>query len=171
MSNVYNLDKGTIDSFRVVVEIPFGSQNKYEIDPESGLVFLDRVLYGTAFYPFNYGFIPGTKAADGDAADVGILLTNPVPPSTVVECRAIGLVRKVDSGETDNLIIAVANSDPGYFGIDDVNQLPAHIQKQIVDFFENMQKFKKGQWLKNVNKVEGVFGKKEAMDELSQYFN
>jgi len=169
--NLYFLPSGTVDAFNVVIEIPYGSQNKYELDAKTGAIFLDRVLYGSVFYPFNYGFIPSTKADDGDAFDVGVFLTNPVPPGTVVRCRAIGLINKVDSGESDPVALAVSLDDPRFFDIQDISDLPAHLIKDITDFFENMQKFKKGEWKKNVNQVQSVHGKNEAEIEIAKYLN
>jgi inorganic pyrophosphatase len=169
-SNIYFLPSGEVDNFNVIVEIPYGSQNKYEIDVESGALFLDRVIYGAAFYPINYGFIPSTKAADGDAVDVAIFMTNPVPPMTVVKCRAIGIFKKTDGGDQDNVILAVPISDPRFDEIKNISDLPSHKIKDVVDFWKNMQKFKKGEW-KQLTEVEGVFGKSDADAEISQYLN
>jgi inorganic pyrophosphatase len=169
--NLYFLPSGTVEKFNVVIEIPYGSQNKYELDPKTGAVFLDRVLYGAAFYPGNYGFIPSTKAEDGDAADVIVFMTNPVPPSTVVPCRAVGILKMEDSGDLDSKILAVPIDDPYFNDIKDLSDLPSHKIKELVDFFENMQKFKKGVWLKNVNKIIGVGDKAEAEIEIARYLN
>lgn len=169
-SNIYFLPSGEVEAFNVVVEIPYGSQNKYEIDSESGALFLDRVIYGAAFYPINYGFIPSTKAADGDAVDVAIFMTNPVPPMTVVKCRAIGLLKKTDAGDQDNVVFAVPIGDPRFDEIKDIADLPAHKIKDVVDFWKNMQKFKKGEW-KQLTEIEGVFGSEEAKKEVAAYLN
>ena len=168
--NIYFLPSGEVKCFNVVIEIPYGSQNKYEIDAESGALFLDRVIYGAAFYPINYGFIPSTKAADGDAVDVGIFMTNPVPPMTVVKCRAIGLFRKTDAGDQDNVVLAVPVNDPRFDEIQDIADMPAHKIKDVVDFWKNMQKFKKGEW-KQLTEVESVVGKTEAEAEVAAYLN
>jgi len=169
--NLYFLPSGTVDEFNVVIEIPHGSQNKYELDPETGALFLDRVLYGAAFYPGNYGFIPSTKAEDGDALDVILYMTNPVPPATVVKSRAIGILKMEDSGEMDSKIIAVPTSDPYFNDIINLNDLPAHRIKELSDFFVNMQKFKKGEWKTNVNKIIGFGEKLEAEAEVAKYLN
>lgn len=169
--NLYFLPSGSVDEFNVVIEIPYGSQNKYELDPETGAVFLDRVLYGAAFYPGNYGFIPSTKAEDGDALDVIVYMTNSVPPGVVVKSRAIGILKMEDSGELDSKIIAVPVDDPYYNDIINLDDLASHRLKELSDFFENMQKFKKGEWKKNVNKIIG-FGKKDEADvEIAKYLN
>jgi inorganic pyrophosphatase len=169
--NLYFLPSGTVEEFNVVIEIPHGSQNKYELDPQTGAIFLDRVLYGAAFYPGNYGFVPSTKAEDGDALDVIVFLSNPVPPGVVVKSRAIGILKMEDSGEMDSKIIAVANDDPYFKDVLDISDLPSHKLKELSDFFENMQKFKKGEWKKNVNKILGFGDKLEAEAEVRKYLN
>jgi inorganic pyrophosphatase len=170
-SNLYFLPSGSVEEFNVVIEIPQGSQNKYELDPETGALFLDRVLYGAAFYPLDYGFIPSTKAEDGDAMDVMIFMTNTVPPTTVVKCRAVGIIKMEDSGDIDSKILAVPISDPHFADLHDLEDVPQHSIKEICDFFENMQKFKKGQWVKNVNKVLSVENKASADEEIKKHLN
>ncbi len=164
--NLYFLPSGEVDKFNVVIEIPYGSQNKYELDSETGALFLDRVLYSSEFYPFNYGFIPSTKAADGDALDVAVLLTNPVPPTTVIKCRAIGIIKKIDSGDQDNCIIAVPLADPRFAEIEDVSSIPEHRIKEMTDFFANYKRLQN-----KVCTVEGVFGKAEAIKEVESHLN
>jgi inorganic pyrophosphatase len=166
--NLYHLEPGTIDKFNVVVEIPMGSQNKYEIDSETGAIFLDRVLYGSVFYPVNYGFIPSTKAEDGDAADALVFSTNPVPPGVVIKCRAIGIIKMVDSGEMDSKILCVPTVDPRFDDTNDISDLPQHKIKDLVDFFKNMQKHKKGEWI-TPNQIQSVEGKDSAISELKKY--
>lgn len=170
-TNLYFLPSGTIDEFNVVIEIPYGSQNKYELDAQSGVLFLDRVLYGAAFYPGNYGFIPSTKAPDGDAMDVIVFLTNPVPPLTVVKCRPIGIIKMEDSGDLDSKILAVPVSDPHYSDYNDLEDIPSHTIKEICDFFENMQKFKNGKWNKNINTILSVENKASAQSEIKPLLN
>ena len=164
--NLYFLPSGSVEKFNVIIEIPYGSQNKYELDPKTGALFLDRVLYSAEFYPFNYGFIPSTKADDGDALDVAVLLTNPVPPATVVKCRAIGLLKKVDSGDQDNCVIAVPVSDPRYNDVLDISDLPQHVVTQMTDFFTNYKRLQN-----KTSVVEGVFGKDEAEKEIDKHLN
>jgi inorganic pyrophosphatase len=170
MSNIYFLPSGTIEEFITIVEIPQGEQNKYEINPETGLLELDRVLYGSVFYPVNYGFVPSTKADDGDAVDVLLFTTNPVPPMTVVPSKSIGILEMVDGGDRDFKIIAVPTVDPRFSDVDDVSQIPSHKLKDIKDFFSNMQKFKKGQWI-TPNKVGDFAGSEAAKTELAKYLN
>jgi inorganic pyrophosphatase len=166
MSNLYFLPSGTVDQFNVVIEIPYGSQNKYELDPKTGAMFLDRVLYSSEFYPFNYGFIPSTKAPDGDALDVAVLLTNPVPPSTVIKCRAIGIIKKIDSGDIDNCIVAVSVDDPRFADVTDISQLPSHKVLEMTDFFASYKRLQN-----KVCTIEGVFGKDEANAEVAEHLN
>lgn len=169
-SNLYFLPSGTVDEFNVVVEIPKGSHNKYELNPETQALELDRVLYGAAFYPADYGFIPSTKAEDGDAVDVLILSTNPIPPLTVVPCRAVGMFDMIDGGERDFKIIAVPTVDPRFNDYKDIDDVPAHVIKDMKDFFTNMQKFKKGQWI-TTNEVGGTFGREKANEEIAAHLN
>ncbi len=164
--NIYFLPSGEVNEFNVVIEIPYGSQNKYELDPDTGALFLDRVLYSAEFYPFNYGFVPSTKADDGDALDVAVLLTNPVPPLTVLKARAIGLVTKVDSGDQDNLIIAVPTKDPRFKGIENLSDLPQHKVDEIVDFFANYKRLQN----KTVQ-IQEVLGREEAEAEVAKHLN
>ena len=165
-NNLYFLPSGEVEKFNVVIEIPYGSQNKYELDPETGAVFLDRVLYSSEFYPFNYGFIPSTKADDGDALDVAVTLTNPVPPMTVVKCRAIGIIKKIDGGDQDNCIIAVPTTDPRFNDVQNISDLPEHKITEMTDFFTNYKRLQN-----KTSQVEGVFGKDEAQEEIEKHLN
>ncbi len=164
--NLYFLPSGEVQEFNVVIEIPYGSQNKYELDPETGALMLDRVLFSAEFYPFNYGFIPSTKAEDGDALDVAVLLTNPVPPMTVLKARAIGMVKKIDSGDQDNMILAVPTGDPRFKDVTDISQLPKHRIDEILDFFQNYKRLQN----KTVQ-IQGVFGREEAEKEVAAHLN
>src|ERR687895_2059718 len=98
--------------FPVVIEIPKGSKNKYELDKETGMLRLDRILYSAVYYPANYGFIPQTLAEDDDPLDVLVLCQEPVAPLTLVKARAIGLMTMLDSGKQDHKVLAVAIDDP-----------------------------------------------------------
>jgi inorganic pyrophosphatase len=166
MENLYFLPSGQVDAFNVIIEIPYGSQNKYELDPKTGAIVLDRVLYSAEFYPFNYGFIPSTKAADGDALDVAVLLTNPVSPGVVIESRAIGMIKKIDSGDQDNCIVAVPTKDPRFADIEDISELPEHRIKEITDFFQNYKRLQN-----KVCEIEGVYGHNQAKEEVATHLN
>src|SRR5437667_10599237 len=112
--------------FTAVIEIPMGSSVKYELDKETGMLRLDRILYSAVYYPANYGFIPQTLAEDDDPLDVLVLCQEVVAPLTLVKARAIGLMTMVDSGKKDHKILAVAMDDPEYNGFQEANQLPGH---------------------------------------------
>ncbi len=123
--------------FTAVVEIPMGSSVKYELDKQSGLIKLDRVLYSAVFYPANYGFIPQTLAEDDDPLDVLVLCQEAVAPLTLVNARAIGLMTMLDSGKKDHKILAVALDDPEYNGFHEGNELPAHRLTMLRRFFQD----------------------------------
>jgi inorganic pyrophosphatase len=164
--NLYFLPSGTKEEFNVVIEIPYGSQNKYELDPETGALMLDRVLFSSDFYPFNYGFVPSTKSEDGDALDVAVFLTNPVPPCTVIKCRAVGMLKKIDAGDIDTCILAVPIKDPRFADIKDLNDIQAHKLEEIKDFFATYKRLQK----KNVE-IVGYFGAEQATQEVAKYLN
>lgn len=123
--------------FTAVVEIPMGSSVKYELDKETGLLRLDRILYSAVYYPANYGFIPQTLAEDDDPLDVLVLCQEPVAPLTLVSARAIGLMTMVDSSKKDHKILAVAVDDPEYSGFQEANELPAHRLTMLRRFFQD----------------------------------
>jgi inorganic pyrophosphatase len=124
-------------AFPVIVEIPKGSKNKYELDKRTGLLKLDRVLHSAVHYPADYGFIPRTFCDDGDPLDALVLSQEPVYPMTVVTARAIGVMRMRDEKGVDDKIIAVSVSDPAFTDYRHTNQLPAHIMREIRRFFED----------------------------------
>src|SRR5437879_6209493 len=123
--------------FIAVVEIPMGSSVKYELDKETGMLRLDRILYSAVYYPANYGFIPQTLAEDDDPLDVLVLCQESVAPLTLVEARAIGLMTMVDSGKRDHKILAVAVNDPEYAGFQEAKELPAHRLTMLRRFFQD----------------------------------
>jgi inorganic pyrophosphatase len=123
--------------FDALIEIPLHSNVKYELDKNSGLIRLDRVLYSAVFYPANYGFIPQTLGEDGDPLDVLVLCQESVVPLTIIHARTIGLMIMVDAGVTDHKIIAVATKHPEYNGYDEVSQLPTHRMAMIRRFFQD----------------------------------
>jgi len=123
--------------FPVVIEIPKGSKNKYELDKETGLLRLDRVLYSAVYYPADYGFIPRTYCDDGDPLDVLVLAQEPVYPLTIVEARAIGVMRMRDEKGSDDKIVAVSVNDPAFADYTDKDQLPSHILREVQRFFQD----------------------------------
>ncbi len=124
-------------AFPVVIEIPKGSKNKYELDKETGLLRLDRVLYSAVHYPADYGFIPRTFCDDGDPLDALVISQEPVHPLTLVEARAIGVMRMRDDKGIDDKIVAVSIHDPWFCDYTDQSQLPNHIMREIRRFFED----------------------------------
>jgi len=121
--------------FYSVIEIPFGSSVKYELDKQSGLIKLDRVLYSAVYYPANYGFIPQTLAEDDDPLDVLVLCQEAVVPLTLIHARAIGLMTMIDSGKKDHKIIAVATQDPEFNSYTEADEMPEHRLTMLRRFF------------------------------------
>lgn len=122
-----------------IVEIPKDSQNKYEIDKQTSMISLDRVLYSPMHYPADYGFIPETKAEDGDPADIMILGGDPLFPGCVVRARPIGMLKMIDSGEQDNKILGVQADNPRFDAIKDISDIEkfhTHSLKEISHFFQ-----------------------------------
>lgn len=135
--DVYVDDQLVDREFPVVIEVPRGSKNKYELDKETGFLRLDRVLYSAVHYPADYGFIPRTFCDDGDPLDALVLGQEPVYPLTIVEARAIGLMRMRDDKGLDDKIIAVNVRDPAFSEYTDHEQLPAHVGREIKRFFQD----------------------------------
>ena len=130
-------DKAGEGIIQSLIEIPVGSSSKYEMDKDSGLLCLDRVLHSAVYYPANYGFIPQTLADDGDPLDTLVLGTEPVYPLTLVKARAIGIMIMKDQDELDHKIIAVPVGDPDFRTCNDVHDLPPHRLAVIKRFFED----------------------------------
>lgn len=132
--------KRTPKEFDAVIEIPLGSNVKYELDKPTGLMRMDRVLYSAVYYPANYGFIPQTLSEDHDPLDVLVLCQEPVAPLTIVHARAIGVMTMIDSGDRDYKIIAVATADPEYSPYHEAKELPPHRLATVRRFFEDYKK-------------------------------
>ena len=143
--------------FISVIEITKGGKNKYELDKETGLLRLDRVLYTATHYPANYGFIPRTYADDNDPLDVLVLCQENIDPMTLVECYPIGVITMIDSEQNDEKIIAVAKKDPFLNVYKDIKDLPSHISSEIMHFFEVYKQLEEKQTV-----VEKVLGREEA---------
>ena len=125
----------TRESFEVVIEISKGSKMKYELDKETGMLKLDRVLHTSTHYPANYGFIPKTFAEDNDPLDALVLCSEQIVPMTLVKCYPIGVISMMDNGAHDHKIIAIPFGDPTYNSYKDISQLPPHIFEEIQHFF------------------------------------
>lgn len=150
------------DDFVACIEISKGGKNKYEMDKETGMLKLDRVLYTSTHYPANYGFIPRTYADDGDPLDVLVLCAEPIYPMTLVQVYPIGCMRMYDGGKLDDKIIAIPFSDPSYHGIKSIDELPAHIFDEIMHFFTVYKQLENKQ-----TAVKELFDRKEA-EEIIQ---
>lgn len=123
--------------FVSIIEIPFGSSVKYEMDKASGLIKLDRVLYSAVYYPANYGFIPQTLAEDDDPLDVLVLCQETVVPLTIIHARTIGLMTMIDAGKKDHKIIAVATEDPEFNTYREAAEMPPHRLMMLRRFFQD----------------------------------
>ncbi len=123
--------------FDCVIEIPFGSSVKYELDKASGLIKLDRILYSAVYYPANYGFVPQTLAEDDDPLDVLVLCQEPVVPLTIIHARTIGLMTMIDGGKPDHKIIAIATEDPEFNSYREAAEMPPHRMLMLRRFFQD----------------------------------
>jgi inorganic pyrophosphatase len=124
------------EEFVAVIEISKGMKKKYELDKETGLIMLDRILYTSTHYPANYGFIPRTYAADNDPLDVLVICTEDLEPMSLVKCYPIGVMRMNDDGSADDKIIAIPKGDPTYNHIRNISELSKHTLNEFVHFFE-----------------------------------
>lgn len=128
------------EEFNVIVEIPEGSKVKYELDKETGMLLVDRVLHSSVVYPDNYGFIPRTLGDDDDPLDMLVLMQEPVQPLSVLQVRPIGMMPMVDDGENDEKIICVHLEDPAFNSYEHYEQLPKHITQELQRFFQDYKK-------------------------------
>ena len=125
----------TPEDFMAVIEITKGSKKKYELDKETGVLMLDRILYTSTHYPANYGFIPRTYGDDGDPLDVVVICSEKIDPMTIVRCYPIGVMTMKDSGKLDEKIISIPFNDPNYNGYKDISELPNHVFEEMKHFF------------------------------------
>lgn len=126
-----------------IIEIPRGSRAKYELDKDSGLLKLDRVLYSSVYYPANYGFIPRSYCDDHDPLDILVLSQIEVVPMCIVPAKVIGVMRMLDQGEADDKLIAVAAGDPSVSHMNDISELPDHFLSELRNFFEDYKKLER----------------------------
>lgn len=160
MFNVWhnvNPERVKEDDFLAVIEIPKGGRNKYELDKETGMIILDRVLYTSTHYPANYGFIPRTYADDGDPLDVLVLCQEKIDSLVLVRCYPIGVIKMIDDGKVDEKIIAIPFNDPTYSDYHELKELPEHISREISHFFEVYKMLENKE-----TAVNEVLGRKEA---------
>lgn len=148
-----------------IVEIPKGTRAKYELDKESGLLRLDRVLYSSVYYPANYGFIPQTYCDDKDPLDILILSQIDIVPLCIVEAKVIGVMRMLDNDEADDKLIAVAAGDPSINHINDIAELPEHFISELKSFFEDYKKLERKKVV-----VEDFLDRTTALNILNDAF-
>ena len=134
--------------YAAIIEIPKGSRNKYEVDHETGRVFLDRVLYTSFVYPTDYGFFENTLGLDGDPVDVLVLLEYELYPTSTVTVRPVGVFNMTDDGGGDAKVIAVIAKDPRWDWVQDVDDIPEFTRKEIEHFFEHYKDLEPGKWVK-----------------------
>ena len=153
------------DKINAVIEIPYGSNIKYEIDKDSGAVVVDRVLYSAMFYPANYGFVPNTLAADGDPADILVLNEYPLQAGSVIPCRLIGVLGMEDEAGMDEKLLAVpvTKIDPRYEAIKSYEDLPTATLNKIKNFFETYKILEPNKWVK-VKEFKDANAAKEILD-------
>lgn len=168
MNLLHDIAPGSRDEMNVIVEIPKYSKNKYEVDKETGLIALDRVMHSAQDYPFDYGFVPQTLFDDGDALDVVLVTTYPLAPGILVRARPVAIMEMIDGGERDDKVIAVPIDDPRMNDIKDIGDLNSHFQKEMTHFFETYKKVQNkdvqiGAWL-------GAESAKEAFDRSRQMY-
>ena len=161
--------KNPPEEVNVFIEIPQGVSVKYELDKETGAIFVNRFLFTEMAYPFNYGFVPQTLAGDGDPIDVLVLSSKPVVPGVVIPSRPIGMLEMTDEAGEDTKVIAVPipKVDKKYASYNDVSDIPEEIKKDIKYFFENYKKTEPGKWVK----IKDWKGKKAALEAIKRSLN
>jgi inorganic pyrophosphatase len=144
--------------YPAVIEIPKGSRNKYEVDHETGRVYLDRVLFTSFVYPTDYGYFENTLGLDGDPVDVLVLLDYPLFPGVGLKVRPVAVFKMTDDGGSDAKVIAVLEKDPRWSHIQDIDDIPEFTKKEIEHFFEHYKDLEPSKWVK----TEGWQGRAEA---------
>lgn len=155
MNILHDVDPARItpEDFLAVIEIVKGSKKKYELDKETGLLVMDRLLYTSTHYPSNYGFIPRTLSDDGDPLDVLVLCSEPIDPMVLVRCYPVGVITMLDDGAKDEKIIAIPFGDPTFNPYRTIEAIPSHIFTEMQHFFRVYKELEHKQTA--VNEVEG----------------
>lgn len=156
-------------SFDAVIEISKGSKMKYELDKETGLLCLDRVLHTSTHYPANYGFIPRTYAPDNDPLDVLVLCSEKIEPMALVKCYPIGVITMLDNGAADDKIIAIPKGDPTYNGYSDIAQLPKHVFDEMTHFFTVYKMLENKKTV--IDEAKGVLSALEIIEDAITRYN
>lgn len=169
--NKLRVGKNPPHDINVVIEIPKGGNIKYEIDAESGAIFVDRKLSTTMFYPGNYGFIPQTEEEDGDPTDVLVLGDDPLVPMSIIRTHPIGVLLTEDEKGQDSKIIAVpiAKIDQNFATFIDVEDIPEHMRNQIKYFFEHYKELEQGKYVKVVGMENNEVAKKKISEAIERY--
>ncbi len=159
MNLLHDIPAGSKEEMNVIIEIPKFSKNKYEIDKETGIIALDRVMHTAQDYPFDYGFVPQTLFDDGDALDVVLLTTYPLAPGILVKARPVAIMEMIDGGERDDKVVAVPVDDPRFETVKDLDDINPHFIKEMSHFFETYKKVQKkevtvGEWHNAVSAQE-----------------
>lgn len=160
------IGEGSPGVVNAVIEIPSGSKVKYELEKDSGLLIVDRILYSSVRYPANYGFIPQTYCEDRDPLDILVLCQEVVAPMSLMRAKPVGLVKMIDQGEPDDKIIAVHYDDPEFNSYNDVKELPPHRMNEVKAFFEDYKALEN----KTVE-VGEIFGADEAKEIVQKCMN
>lgn len=158
--------KNPPEDIYVVIEIPMGSNVKYEVDKETGVIHVDRVLFTSMVFPFNYGFIPSTLEEDGDPVDVVLLSNDPFVPGSIVRARPVALLEMEDEKGYDAKVVAVPHEkvDNRFENVRDLGDISEAIREKIRHFFEHYKELEKGKWVK----VTGWKGKDKALEVISK---
>ncbi len=166
--NLEKISKGDKfpEELNVIVEIPRDSSVKYELEKDPGAVFVDRFMFTAMVYPANYGFIPHTKADDGDPIDVLVLSPKPVHPGSVLPARPVGILEMEDEKGVDHKVLAVPPEklDPWHKDVQDIKDVNQATLDQIKHFFEHMKELEPGKWVE----VKEFHGKERALEELKK---
>ena len=164
--------KNVPEEINVIIEIPANADPiKYEIDKDSGAIFVDRFMATAMFYPANYGYVPQTLSEDGDPVDVLVPTPYPLLPGSVIRCRPVGVLNMTDESGTDAKIIAVPVDKlcRDYRGITEVEQLPALLRQQITHFFEHYKDLEEGKWVKVDGWADAAAAKAEIEASVARY--
>ncbi|MFZ6051387.1 inorganic diphosphatase [Halocola ammonii] len=157
--------ENTPEHVNAIIEIPKGSRAKYELDKESGMLKLDRVLYSSVYYPHNYGFIPQSYGDDNDPLDILVLSQIDVQPLCLVPAKVIGVMQMIDNGEADDKVIAIADNDMSVTHIQDIGDLPEHFIRELRSFFEDYKKLENKEVI-----VEEFQSKEKALEIVKKSF-
>jgi inorganic pyrophosphatase len=160
------LGENAPEEINVIIEVPKGSNNKYEIDKETGLIKLDRANYSAAAFPYDYGFAPQTLWDDGDALDVIVLTTYPLDVGILVSVRPVAVMEMIDGGESDYKVIAVPVDDKRWEDVKDLGDINKHNLKEFVHFFETYKELKKGE--KGIVVINKISDKATALEAVKK---